>query len=98
MTNKRQILLLAPAAISLTCFVAAFATMFIVGTNRSMVDLGFAIAGYVAFAMALISSIAGIVIAIREGANRQWPWLVAHVVVFALALCAAFYWLGAHLV
>jgi len=97
MKRKRQIYLLTPAAVSLTCFIAAFIWMAIAGTNRSSVDLSLALVGYLAFAVALITSIAGAVIAFRDGGQQMWPWLVAQVTALGTALCLAFVWLGAHL-
>ncbi len=97
MKRSPQLWFLVPHAVSVVCFAAAFGWMFIVGTNRSNPDLYLAIAGFLALAAALVSSIAGVVIVLRKGAGRHWPWLLAHLCGLALVLALASSWLGAHI-
>ena len=98
MKHTTQLWLLSPHAVSLVCFAAAFVWIMQVGTNRSMPDLYLGITGFVALGVALLTTIAGIVIVFRHGVGKYWPWLLAHLAALALALAIAFGWLGAHLV
>ncbi len=97
MKRSSQLWCLAPHAVSIACFAAAFVWMSIEGTNRSNPDLNLAIVGYLALAAALISSVVVGFVVFRKGARRQWPWLLAHLGGLALALMLASRWLGSHM-
>jgi hypothetical protein len=98
MKHTTQLWLLSPHALSVVSFAAAFVWISYVGTNRTDPDLYLGITGFVALAVALITTIAGVVAVFRHGAGRHWPWLLAHLAALALALAIAFGWLGAHVV
>ena len=97
MKRSSRLRFLAPHAVSVACFFAAFAWLFAVGANNTLPDLYLAIAGFVALAAALIASITACVILIWSGEGRYWLWLLAHLGALVLALALASIWIGAHL-
>lgn len=89
---------LTPHVLSSTCFVAAFAWMSAVGTNRSEPDLMLGTAGFITLVAALLSSIvAAVLILFRQRQRRHWPWLLAHLGGLTPALALADRWFATHL-
>lgn len=97
MSHRSQLWFLLPHGISAVCFGLAFVWLFHAGTNRTMPDLYLAIAGFVALAAAAVATVVGVVVAVRVGAGRFWPWILVHPAALAVVLVIAGSWIGAHL-
>jgi len=97
MRYATQLWLLLPHAVSALCFGAAFAWASYVGSNRTMPDLYLGVAGFLALAVALVTTVVAVVLVFRHGNRRFWPWLSIHLGAVCIAFLIAVGWMGAHI-
>lgn len=86
-----------PHALSSTCFAAALAWMWHVGTNRTDPDRILGTAGFVVLGLAVLCGLIAAIVLINGGVRRTWPWLIAHLAGLIVPLALASTWLGAHI-
>ncbi|MEM6762373.1 MAG: hypothetical protein AAF615_05820 [Pseudomonadota bacterium] len=90
--------LLLPHFASATFFCAAFAAWTIAGHNRSTLDLGLAVAGYICGLGAVAATLLAVGLVLVQGAERvRWPWLILHALSLAGVVWLAGDWLGGHI-
>ncbi len=98
MSRLLPLWMLIPYAIAILAFLAAFAWIVHVGTNRSDPDLYLGVTGFLALAAALIATLVVLLrLVLKRETRGQWPWLLVHAAALAAALLLAHYWLGAHI-
>jgi hypothetical protein len=90
--------LLAPHALSTAGFLGALGWMMAKDSNQTPLDLNLAVAAFAALAVAIATTVAGIVVVFRRGLKRQWPWLLVYLVALVLPLILASGWFATHLV
>ena len=97
MNHATQLWLLLPHAVSAACFGAAYAWRSHAGSNRTDPDFYLAMAGYGALVAAVVATVVAVVLVVRGGIRRTWPWLSVHLAAICVILLMAGDWLGAHI-
>lgn len=91
-------LLLLPHAASIFALLAAFGVLFSLGDNTSMAGLQLALGAAVAGAIALFSSLVGVLLFPWTKAERgDWGLLALHGAAIGVVALLGYLWIGAHL-